>query len=98
MSAPATLSWRVRVEGYVQGVGFRAYARRAALRLGISGWVRNRTDGTVEALISGPPAAVEKMLAELRRGPLGAHVRHLQIAEVGDAEPTAAGFVMRATL
>ncbi len=56
-------------KGYVQGVGYRQFARRAALRLGLSGWVRNRADGTVEALISGPPDAVEAMLAELRRGP-----------------------------
>src|SRR5271165_489701 len=48
-----TLVRRVVVEGFVQGVGYRDFARHAALRLGVSGWVRNRSDGTVEALIAG---------------------------------------------
>ena len=49
------------VEGRVQGVYFRAYTRDAAVNLGLSGWVRNRTDGSVEALIEGERTAVEKM-------------------------------------
>ena len=50
-----TLVRRVVVEGFVQGVGYRVFARRAALRLRISGWVRNRPDGTVEAFVKGAP-------------------------------------------
>ncbi len=75
-----TLTRRVIVEGFVQGVGYRHFAWRTARRLGISGWVRNREDRTVEALVSGPPDAVEAMLAELRRGPPGARVRNLRLA------------------
>ena len=56
------------VDGHVQGVGYREFTRRAALSLGVSGWVRNRSDGAVEALICGPPAAVEALVAEMRKG------------------------------
>ena len=97
MTDPATLTWRVLVEGYVQGVGYRHFACRAAARFGISGWVRNRADGSVEALVSGPPEAVEKMLAELRRGPYGADVRRLAVAEPGEASWTAGAFGVRST-
>ncbi len=75
------LTRRVLVEGHVQGVGYRQFARRAAIKLRLSGWVRNRPDGTVEALISGAPDAIEAMLTELRRGPLGADVRGVRLAE-----------------
>ncbi len=88
----------VVVEGFVQGVGYREFARRAALRLGVSGWVRNRADGTVEALIEGAPAAVEAMLAELGRGPRWAavsSVRLIEAAKADDISPRA--FVIRPT-
>ena len=52
----------VIIEGRVQGVFFRAYTRDEAAKLGLSGWVRNRPDGSVEALIEGEKTAVEKML------------------------------------
>ena len=68
MDPPDTLTRRVLIEGYVQGVGFRAFACRVAPRHRISGWVRNRRDGLVEALISGTPDKVEAMLAELGGG------------------------------
>ena len=54
MSEKRTLTRRVVVEGRVQGVGYRDFTRRAAERLGVAGWVRNRRDGAVEALLSGP--------------------------------------------
>jgi len=89
---------RVVVEGFVQGVGYRDFARRAALRLGVSGWVRNRMDGTVEALLFGPPATVEAMLAEMRRGPRGAEVSGLKLAETSELEEAKpSGFVIRQT-
>ncbi len=81
MAPQETLTRRVLIEGHVQGVGYRHFARRAAMRLRLSGWVRNRPDGTVEALISGSPAAIEAMLTELRRGPLGSDVRSVRLAE-----------------
>ena len=97
MPAEETLTRRVFVEGYVQGVGYRHFAYRVATRLGLSGWVRNRSDGTVEALISGPPDKVEAMLAQLRRGPLGADVRKVRLAEA-DGEAWEPGvFAVRPT-
>ena len=90
---------RVVVEGFVQGVGYRDFVRRAALRLGVSGWVRNRADGSVEAVMEGAPADVEAMLAEMRRGPRGAMVTRLRLAEpaAGDAAETGT-FAIRPTL
>ncbi len=55
MTETGAIVRRVVVEGYVQGVGYREFTRRMALRLGVSGWVRNRSDGAVEALVRGPP-------------------------------------------
>ena len=60
---------RVIVRGEVQGVGFRAYAEMQAKALRLDGWVRNRTDGTVEAMLSGETALIERMLIALRVGP-----------------------------
>jgi acylphosphatase len=59
----------VLVEGHVQGVGYREFTRHAALTLNVSGWVRNRPDGAVEALLCGPSAAVDALVAEMRKGP-----------------------------
>lgn len=72
---------RVIVSGDVQGVGFRFQARTVARDLGVAGWVRNLTDGNVEAWIEGAPAAVEAMLAWLRRGPPAARVARLEVEE-----------------
>ena len=72
---------RLVVEGAVQGVGYREFTRRAALRLNVSGWVRNRSDGAVEALVRGPPAQVEALIAEMRRGPRFAVVERLSVSE-----------------
>ncbi len=60
---------RVVIAGRVQGVGFRAFVAGEAARHGIAGWVRNRRDGTVEAVFIGEGAAVDAMLAACRRGP-----------------------------
>ena len=65
---------RLRIAGFVQGVGYRAWMTRQARQLGVAGWVRNRGDGTVEALVHGDPAAVEELLRACRRGPAGAEV------------------------
>lgn len=57
------------VEGRVQGVGFRAFVLEHALELGLTGWVRNRWDGTVEVVAEGPNMELENLLTALRRGP-----------------------------
>jgi acylphosphatase len=57
------------VEGHVQGVGFRAFVLDRALELNLTGWVRNRWDGTVEVMAEGPKMELEKLLAALQHGP-----------------------------
>jgi acylphosphatase len=64
----------VAIRGRVQGVGFRAWTEYTALERGLQGWVRNRRDGAVEALLVGPPDAVAAMIAACRQGPRGSHV------------------------
>ncbi len=86
MNEGAVLVRYVVVEGLVQGVGYREFTRRWALRLNISGWVRNRRDGAVEALVRGAAADVEAMLAQMRRGPLGAEVTGLQFVDRGEGD------------
>jgi acylphosphatase len=97
MPTQEILTRRVIIEGLVQAVGYRHFACQAASRLGISGWVRNRSDGTVEALIAGSPEAVEAMLAELRRGPRWAEVRSVRLADAEGAGWTPGAFVARPT-
>ncbi len=65
---------RVRIEGRVQGVWFRAWTAQEATARGLDGWVRNRADGTVEALFAGPADVVEDMIAACRQGPPAAQV------------------------
>ncbi len=72
---------RVVVSGQVQGVFFRDTCRREAARRGVSGWVRNCPDGTVEAVFEGPPDAVSAMVAWARSGPAQAVVDDVQVAE-----------------
>lgn len=68
---------RVRMEGRVQGVWFRAWTVQEATRRGLAGWVRNRRDGAVEAVFAGPEAKVEDMITACRRGPPAAEVTEL---------------------
>jgi acylphosphatase len=68
---------RIVLHGRVQGVWFRAWTVEQASRRGLAGWVRNRTDGTVEALFAGDPAAVEAMIEACRTGPEHAQVTHV---------------------
>ena len=71
----------VIVRGVVQGVGFRYHALWQATEHGVTGWVRNRPDGAVEALVEGPSDAVDAMIAWLRRGPASAAVRDVYTQE-----------------
>jgi len=68
----------VRVSGRVQGVGFRDWLRHEALCEDVVGWVRNRSDGTVEAVLQGETEAVERLLGRMRRGPPAARVMALE--------------------
>ena len=69
------------ISGRVQGVGFRYSMSEEAERLGVTGWVRNRRDGTVEAVVDGATDAVDAMLAWAHRGPRGASVTDVQVTE-----------------
>ncbi len=73
------------ITGRVQGVGFRESMRREAGRLGVTGWVRNRRDGSVEAMLDGPAAAVEAVLAWARHGPPAARVTDVLVEEAGES-------------
>lgn len=68
----------VVVSGRVQGVGFRAFVEREAGAARIDGWVRNRREGTVEAVLSGEDAAVEQVLNAVRQGPPSSQVRDVR--------------------
>jgi len=68
------------IQGRVQGVGYRDWAERQATSLGLKGYVRNRRDGTVELLLSGPEEKVEQMLALCREGPRLAQVTEMNVA------------------
>ena len=70
-----TLSISVNIEVRVQGVWFRAWSLKEATFLGLSGWVRNKPDGSVEAVFSGPEDVVRKMLERFWDGPIQAQVR-----------------------
>ncbi len=76
------LQARLTITGRVQGVGFRDWALATALRLGLTGWVRNRSDGAVEALIVGDEERVGQMIQACRRGPPLARVDEIDVDPV----------------
>ncbi len=82
MPGEAARAFRARVEGRVQGVGFRWSAQRQAARLGLMGYVRNLPDGAVEVVAEGDPRQLDQLRAWLRRGPPGAHVRETRFQEM----------------
>ena len=82
MSAAYTVR-RVVIRGRVQRVGYRAWAEHTALQRGLEGWVRNRPDGTVEAVFAGAASVVEGMIEACRRGPPGAQVDAIDQHEAG---------------
>jgi acylphosphatase len=72
---------RLRIRGGVQKIGFRVWCEREALALGLKGWVRNRTDGSVELVVAGPPDDLAQMIARCWRGPSLAKVEAIDIEE-----------------
>ncbi|MFN3883172.1 MAG: acylphosphatase [Rhodocyclaceae bacterium] len=83
------------ITGRVQGVGFRETMCHEARRLGVTGWVRNRSDGSVEAMVCGAPEQVAAIMNWARRGPPAARVDHVAV-ELGEGEFS--GFERRASL
>jgi len=86
----------LRIHGRVQGVFYRAWTRETASALGLRGWVRNRTDGTVELLAQGEADAVDRMIERCRTGPPSARVDRIDAEESGEEAP--AGFEGRETV
>ena len=89
-------SFRVRIEGFVQAVGFRNFIILEAKKLELDGWVRNRSDGTVEALISGGTKAVESFVAACMQGPEGCLVKHIDLENT--EPPAEKGFHRRPSI
>ena len=87
---------RIEVFGRVQGVGFRAFTRHAARRNGLRGWVRNRQDGSVEALLVGNDDAIARVVEQCRRGPTSGQVDRLIQMPAQDDGTT--DFIERATV
>ena len=83
------------VHGRVQGVWYRGWTVDQAEALGLDGWVRNRRDGTVEILVSGPDAAVEELIRRCQDGPGAARVERVDVTDGGEA--VAPGFAQRPT-
>lgn len=90
---PVTVK-RYRIRGRVQGVGFRAFVWRRASELGLCGWVRNRGDGSVEALADGDARTLEILEEALRRGPSWARVDGVEVLDEPVAEPVPAEFTI----
>ena len=76
---------QVFVRGRVQGIGYRAWTEREALSRGIEGWVRNRRDGSVEALFAGPAELVDAMIDACRKGPLLSRVDQVDVREARES-------------
>ena len=90
------ISVRLRITGRVQGVGYRAWAVREGTRLGVHGWVCNRRDGSVEALVSGSDQAVAAMIAACREGPYAARVSDVAVSDAN--HDGSSGFTARPTV
>ncbi|WZH35281.1 MAG: acylphosphatase [Microbacterium enclense] len=85
----------ITVHGRVQGVGFRYALQAAARRAGARGWVRNRREGTVEALIAGEEAAIDAVVAWAHDGPPSARVERVELVDSAETSPS--GFEIRPT-
>ena len=88
-----TVRRRLTIKGDVQGVNFREATRRKATEAGVAGWVRNRSDGAVEAVFEGPPEAVDQLVEFCNDGPTAATVERVDVAE--EEPETLSGFDVR---
>ena len=86
----------LRIQGKVQGVFFRESARTEAMRLGLTGWVRNRSDGAVEAVVEGAPAVLEEFIRWCHRGPTQAKVSSVEHTD-GEATGEFSQFIVERT-
>jgi acylphosphatase len=91
-----TRTVRLAISGRVQGVGYRYWTIATAQRLGLRGWVRNRADGSVEAVVAGDGASVERMIEACRRGPSQARVARVDVIDIEAVVPE--GFTQQPTV
>ncbi len=77
----APIARRLEIFGHVQGVGFRAFVKHEAEKLSLDGFVRNRKDGSVEALVTGPGEQIEALIILCHKGPPASHVDKVEITE-----------------
>jgi acylphosphatase len=87
---------RLSIHGRVQGVFYRGWTVETARDLGLAGWVRNRRDGTVEALVQGEDAAIDRLIALAAQGPPAARVEQVEAAEI-DPDESLTGFTQQPT-
>ena len=95
MNDPSRKAVHAAIRGRVQGVGYRAWLAREAESRDLDGWVRNRRDGTVEAVLAGPGILVDEVLERARRGPSAARV---EAVESAPAEDPGTGFDVKPTI
>lgn len=86
MGAGKITTVQVRITGLVQGVGFRAWTEQAARVRGLSGWVRNRRDGSVEAVVAGEADKIDALIAACRNGPPASQVENIEQKDAGHGE------------
>lgn len=98
MDTPATITRLLRITGRVQGVYYRASTVQQAQALCLRGWVRNRLDGSVEALVTGPADAVQTLVEWAQRGPAMARVERVEVQEALGAAELLDGFEQRETV
>jgi acylphosphatase len=91
---PGAVRLEATVRGRVQGVGFRYFVLRLANDLGLTGWVANEYDGSVRTVAEGTEAAIDRLEAALREGPIGARVEHVTVVRM-PAGGTFGGFSVR---
>lgn len=91
------MATHLRIVGLVQGVGYRAAFEAQARALRLTGWVRNRRDGSVEAAVDGAADAIEKIIAWSRRGPASARVKEVVVDSIDDASLADERFQVRPT-
>ncbi len=89
------LAHRLRIHGRVQGVGFRAYVYREARLAEVDGWVRNRRDGTVEAMVWGKAAVIDSLLERIEEGPRFGRVDRVDVTVETGGEERPDGFDIR---
>jgi acylphosphatase len=95
---PLFLTKHLQITGRVQGVGYRASFEMEARALSLSGWVRNRVDGSVEAMIYGEPDAVQKMITWARRGPALAQVTDVSVNDASEQSVEKGNFKLLPTI